>query len=983
MGNPQPQNASSTKTLSSSRIKIQRPPNVEMAQHEKILYEANAFTNAIVDCMHGVLPTSSQVTHDRIRDLIQDLVGLSETTLRHFYDLELNRSKSHVKNIQRSTLFPQLSYHLWHEVSQLRRIISRIVRAVQGAKHSEAYHEGRTDVPLSTLARFADLRIELANLICEQSYSTVRETSSKATWCELAVMYEATLILRGRGKVSSALSLCQAADSIQIDENCFLPKKGVIKGLMSFNPELFYHSVFEEKDKINFLLKAAQSLFTVSRTITLNSRHAAIQATNHLQYAHHEDEQTKLNTVFSEMVSSLENYQERNLEIHISSILQIESLLRVVCHGLINQHENETDTPNEQLSFRISTILKMHKLYERLEHLVSSNDNVDQWVKHMILAKIRQDGGILFSNNVPAIMLEVAQGEGEGRDPEVISMAQSIQSRLEDGWSHWKDCPARIRQRYRAAIIRDLLNRPDNLYSYSLPELQDLIGNPNVPNPLTKGGGSLLQWFWSGDNEKSQQSLSKHLQHFPQSNINKAQISVTMAYMQLLLKRMQGSNYFSKIHKMVTFDDSNKKTENHTWKVSREIKNRPQFTLGHLKKPYNNLSLSRLIEKEQSKKLEKKFILRKNVTRINGMDPLMFAATTLNYLEELISDGYQHSIKKGRELSNLEQKLDRAARLTRLNLEHTPLGELEIHVHDVIHAAQEAAQSPMRVLQHKHDSTFLNEDELIDQILRVCFARLYSLTIKVEQVARLLIDAPLRQPYQNSSVLILDQVRALLEFLHSEWLEAEEVKFQHGNEENPPEVQLDPSIVSCLHGLNKIRGHIGFHFSKNKSDRFDQNLVRGDLEIEYLLSNGLKRRGNHSMRTIVEQNRQRLNFTDPSMNSWDTHLKRAIINKHERQNKLTDNDKSDLFDFLNLGNNEQADSEIPGNNELIQQAISKIRDSTDREWILWTRLALFPVAFDGRTIVSSTTFSEININEDGTPTSLLWGVLKESYNSEF
>ena len=142
----------------------------------------------------------------------------------------------------------------------------------------------------------------------------------------------------------------------------------------------------------------------VSRTITLNSRHAAIQATNHLQYAHHEDEQTKLNTVFSEMVSSLENYQDRNLEIHISSILQIESLLRVVCHGLINQHENETDTPNEQLSFRISTILKMHKLYERLEHLVSSNDNVDQWVKHMILAKIRQDGGILFSNNVPAIM---------------------------------------------------------------------------------------------------------------------------------------------------------------------------------------------------------------------------------------------------------------------------------------------------------------------------------------------------------------------------------------------------------------------------------------------------------------------------------------------------------------------------------------------------------------------------------------------------
>ena len=76
-----------------------------------------------------------------------------------------------------------------------------------------------------------------------------------------------------------------------------------------------------------------------------------------------------------------------------------------------------------------------------------------------------------------------------------------------------------------------------------------------------------------------------------------------------------------------------------------------------------------------------------------------------------------------------------------------------------------------------------------------------------------------------------------------------------------------------------------------------------------------------------------------------------------------------------------SDNTLPNTQKSIKHAFKQIREHTDREWILWSRLVLFPVVFDGRTIVSSTTFRDINTDQDKPAMSLLWGQLKDGYLS--
>ena len=55
------------------------------------------------------------------------------------------------------------------------------------------------------------------------------------------------------------------------------------------------------------------------------------------------------------------------------------------------------------------------------------------------------------------------------------------------------------------------------------------ISDPSVLNPLNSS--AFTQFLWGG---KGKQHNSKHIKHFPQGNINKAQICMMMAYMQAL-----------------------------------------------------------------------------------------------------------------------------------------------------------------------------------------------------------------------------------------------------------------------------------------------------------------------------------------------------------------------------------------------------------------------------------------------------------------
>ena len=62
--------------------------------------------------------------------------------------------------------------------------------------------------------------------------------------------------------------------------------------------------------------------------------------------------------------------------------------------------------------------------------------------------------------------------------------------------------------------------------------------------------------------------------------------------------------------------------------------------------------------------------------------------------------------------------------------------------------------------------------ETLDRILRVSFCRLNLLSTKAEQLTHILLQKPLRQPFMSSSIIIIDQVRILLHYLHTDWLRA-------------------------------------------------------------------------------------------------------------------------------------------------------------------------------------------------------------------
>jgi hypothetical protein len=187
--------------------------------------------------------------------------------------------------------------------------------------------------------------------------------------------------------------------------------------------------------------------------------------------------------------------------------------------------------------------------------------------------------------------------------------------------------------------------------------------------------------------------------------------------------------------------------------------------------------------------------------------------------------------------------------------------------------------------------------------------------------------------------------------------------------------------------LIKQKGHLGTHFNPSKfNDRHDETLIYGDLDLEYLLSNGLPRRGpGDSMVSILKMARTRLNFEDIHYEDWNTFIRIPISNKYEGPYKFSQEELDEMmrvFDFNDDDAPSGSENTLPNTKQLIEGAFQSIRKHTDREWILWSRLVLFPVVFDGRTIVSSTTFRDINTHQDKPAMSLLWGQLKEGYLSD-
>jgi hypothetical protein len=953
---------------------------------EDVLFEANALTSVIVDCIHGVLPSRREGNAEmevRIVDLIDRLLLLSKKRSKQASRLELHECKwKEILDDDEQEIVEEVTFQIWHEISHLRRILARILKAVQSKAHLDALSRGDTRVELETINAFCELKNDFDALILHHADTIFRRLDlNNVNWYDFAVIYEATLVYRARREEYPALLMAEKAEKLHLDESGYVPKGSEIRGLISFNPNLFCQIQISESSTPEFYTPQ-KVLFSISKAITLNSKGAASQSVTQF----YDDDWLELLEVIRD---GLHTYIDENKEmLHHSSLLHIESTLRVICHNLINEtrsksprklveeevDEEEGEVDEDEQSDIWSTAcelsIQMNNVYKLLKEVLAEKKRLDPWIKQMVQAKMTQDGGILFSNLVPVVFLELTDidektyVEMTGKDmKELNTIAREISTQLEHGWDKWEDCPARIRKKFRSAITKDLSKRADDLHSeIELPHLTDLIGDPTAMNPFTtrtgRKEGSLSSWFW-GVGQTSRSDTSRHLRHFPQSHINKAQISVLMAYMQLLEKQSNRVGFFEDIDEMLVEEDE----ERQQWRCTPSIEVRPQFTIGHLKKELNQKHITQIDSYQKRGKKKVKNFARSNVTRVNRMDPLMFAATSMNFIEDLIK----------KEVSNEDKvlfRLDKAARQCRLpGNDHLRVSEAKVHVHDMIHAAQEAAQSPMRVVQHHLDSSLLEKSELIDQILRVSFSRLYILTARVEQLARILLECPLRQPYQDSSVLLIDQVRVLLKFMHTEWLKGEAKEFE--KRDALPDVFIDRSTVECFNQLKKSKGHLGIYFPKEKYlDRKNSDFIKEDIALEYALSNGLPRRGSEtktSMRDIVEKNHQRLSFTNIFHISWEDFLRQSL-------NSNYDGPYVPRF---------EEDKEDKQSHPLIQESFKSIKDkdAPNREWILWSRLAFFPVCFNGRTIVSSTTFSKNSSDQDSEVSSRLWGKLKEAYLS--
>ena len=97
------------------------------------------------------------------------------------------------------------------------------------------------------------------------------------------------------------------------------------------------------------------------------------------------------------------------------------------------------------------------------------------------------------------------------------------------------------------------------------------------------------------------------------------------------------------------------------------------------------------------------------------------------------------------------------------------------------------------------------------------------------------------------------------------------------------------------------------------------------------------------------------------MVSWERILKESISRRTESLPHLIE----ELFESVIVDEQSESDknkSEI--NQKNVADALEKIKNFGTREWIIWTRLTLFPTSFVGRIQISSNSPWDVNAKSD-------------------
>ena len=955
------------------------------------LVEGDALTSLFVDHLHGMLPKhhdEERITH-HLEELLRRLFQRAENRTK-LVNILANFTGEKSEEIQHCFY---ISHHFWHELCFLRRILWRTLLAVNPELVIQVEHETDFDNKSrsTTLRRLETICSRLNLLILDSAKNTFHRLNNRGRdlgihgtaipWYELAVLYEATLLLRSRKKVSLALNYAktlhvaaetgllnidgQRESSYRTELNnsldlskrfetlTFMPAaRETIAGMVAFNPQ-----AFTESEGVQAYLEAAKCLSSMSQSITLNSSGAASEGLEDWT----NENPKRLIEVWLKIADKFMHHQK---QFAISSYLHIESALRV----LILNASYCFDTSSAKMKQRNNDPLldvfleMMATIYQNIS---SKLENSTVWSSRIIDGKIKQNSGMAFSN-----IAKVRHLRSDGNDAESDLQSQ-VMTIINQGWDDQWDCPVRLSNSLQQAVFKDLIRRATSSPKPALRSMEMQIGDPGVLNPLNSS--AFTQFLWGG---KGKQHNSKHIKHFPQGNINKAQICMMMAYMQALVvhdESRTSHGMFGTLGESIRFSDK--------WVLS-DLNPKPQFTLGHVSEP-GKKKINRQLSENNNKSKDGKFktSFRAQLKRVNRMDSMMYLGTSLNLIENLISK------ELGDEAS--QRLFNDAARAC------SPLpfsfGEQNVHIHDVIHAAQEISQSPMW-LTEVDDDMLGDEDAkaiFVRMILRYSLGRLSLLAIRTEQMARAISQHPIREPYLSSCALIIDQIRVLIRYHITDWRTALENSATPSDDMHLTKFQQD-HFDELNQYFTKNKGHQSKQFDpENFKDRKREiSKPTNDVALNYLMAQFFNT--NEEMDHFMHCIRERMDFQSTIGRDWNSLLRNSIVRRAETQEDPDDEQSETL---KTLGEKLKIDSKNVGVHPVhVKEAYEHLLEETDREWILWARLAFFPITIDGRIIRSGTSFAELNQHDSNIESrkskppqgrSILWGKTLEAYNLPF
>ena len=928
-------------------------------QHDALLCEGTALTSAIVDYLHGALPTHPSADDDirgRIQNFILSLVNAGHLVVNYrndAYDEDPKKTKEEVEDRNQ----------FWHFVCELRRIFSRICRAVNGQIHLKNLEQNPELLEKNTLKELNSLRYKLSSIVIDEARDMrgsfrkeVNKHGSKhkcpAYWYQVALFYEFSIIVR-RQQLSGALDACRfARTNLKLRDDFSYGNSFTAAGGVSFNPTLF---ALDEHAK-----EAGGEIWTLmkmSEEISLSTQNAAAQGL--------ELESSELLNKLVERMIQFTSNKKNNLT--LSSLLHIESTVRVLSNNIIandSRYNSEDEDGSNKSRFRSKRCEELLSFYNRLMLIVDENQEYDSWLRGLIRAKIKQDGGYLISTILPVFLLdqeyEMPPGDqGQRRQFDKMNLMELYKS----GWEDGKDRPVEMRKELRRALINDLIHRSNNFNPATAPGLSKIIAllgtEPTRTNPFTTST-NLVKWLWGEES-----SNSRHINQFPQSDINKAHISCLLAYLHCLKFHPDSTldsngnevlgGFFSDLESHIDWQDKDEH-----WRIVSKQKARPQFTIGFFKGVENRKDI---ITRSKTYGEKNKFN-RSNLTRVNKVDALMYLATSINLLEGLLYN------QVGRD--KMLNRIDRASRTVQMN---SSTIENAIHIHDILHLASQAEQNPMRIWaaqieNEKYEST-------IDQIFRTSFARLYALSRKTEVLAKIIKERPLRQPFQNSAVLIVDQISVLLKFLHTDWLDnEEEFHKQH------PSYEMDMSdtkkITQINEFLNDDKRFPVRNYVRHKSADREIFKFRTDVSTEFELSNALSRRsGEESIREVLIKSRERMDFSS-SHRGWKEMFEKALVINYD---SIRQPNPEELENITRLFNGATFDEKSVLNEFYAVKAMQSLQSESKREWILWARLAFFPQLIDGQIMKSSTLVD--STKSKNVDQSLISHTLRKAFDADF